>query len=491
MASRPAAAEVEKADWIELFRGGRTLYTLLVMLGTALHALQILVIAIVMPTVVADIGGAAYYTWPAMLYVIGSIIGAASVGPVWSAFGARRGYVLSGTLFLLATIGSALAPDMGWLIAARGLQGYAGGLVTGGGMALISGLFDERLRTRILAMYQGVWMVAQLFGPAVGGAFAEIGWWRGSFWTMVPIILGFIAIAWLKLPDQLAGQKDKARPGGFPIFRLGLLTAGVFCVALAGPVESNALRAVLIAGAVGLVWLTFRLDRAADNRLYPARAFSLRSPVGLGLWIVLLIGLVQTTVPLFMPLLLQVVHGVTPLFVSFVSVVISLGWTVGTFAVSGWSGARERAALWVGPLLMMAGLGVITLTAQLPLLWLLTLAAFVLGLGVGTHNVHLLARTMAAAEPGEERITASAMPSLRSMGTAFGAALAGMLSTIAGLGNATQPDAVGGAITFVYAVNLVPLTIAALLMIRFVRPRPGVAASALPQPAGGDQKERV
>src|SRR5690606_7229482 len=64
MATRPAAApaEIGKADWIELFREGRTLYSVLVMLGTALHALQILVIAIVMPTVVADIGGAAYYT---------------------------------------------------------------------------------------------------------------------------------------------------------------------------------------------------------------------------------------------------------------------------------------------------------------------------------------------------------------------------------------------------------------------------------------------
>src|SRR5690606_11441429 len=168
------------------------------------------------------------------------------------------------------------------------------------------------------------------------------------------------------------------------------------------------------------------------------------------------------------PLLLQVVHGVTPLFVSFVSIVISLGWTVGTFTVSGWSGARERAALWGGPLFMLAGLGVITLTAQLPLLWLLTLAAFVLGFGVGTQNVHLLARTMAAAEPGEERITAAALPSIRSMGTALGAALAGMLSTVAGLGDATQPDSVGTAITTVYGFNLLPLAVAAILMFRLV-----------------------
>ena len=58
----------------------------------------------------------------------------------------------------------------------------------------------------------------------------------------------------------------------------------------------------------------------------------------------------QTAVTLFLPLLLQVVHGVSPLFINFVTIVISLGWSIGTFSVSGWSGARERIALWLGPL---------------------------------------------------------------------------------------------------------------------------------------------
>ena len=68
-------------------------------------------------------------------------------------------------------------------------------------MALVSSLFEPRLRTRVLALYQGTWMVAQLFGPVIGGVFAEIGWWRGSFWAMVPIIIFFALLAWLKLPD--------------------------------------------------------------------------------------------------------------------------------------------------------------------------------------------------------------------------------------------------------------------------------------------------
>jgi MFS family permease len=262
-ATSSAEAEPRKAPWGDLLRGGRALYTMLVILGVTLHALQILVTAIIMPTVVADIGGAAYYTWPAMLYTIGAIVGAASVGPLWAALGARRGYALSAIAFLAGTVGSAIAPDMAWLIAARGAQGLAGGLIVGGGMAMVSGLFSEALRTRILALYQGMWMVAQLLGPVVGGAFAEIGWWRGSFWSMVPIILGFAAIAWFKLPDRLDSEAAQKDVGRFPVMRLSMLTGGVFCIAAAGPAQNTGLRLALVAAAIGLIWLTFRRDRAA------------------------------------------------------------------------------------------------------------------------------------------------------------------------------------------------------------------------------------
>jgi MFS family permease len=132
--------EVEKGAWGEIFRDGLGLYSTLVIGGIAMQATQMLVIAIIMPTIVADIGGAAYYTWAAMLYTIGSIVGGASTGMVWSRLGARRGYTLGALVFALGTTSCALAPDIGTLIAARAVQGWAGGLVAGSGMALITSL---------------------------------------------------------------------------------------------------------------------------------------------------------------------------------------------------------------------------------------------------------------------------------------------------------------------------------------------------------------
>jgi MFS family permease len=465
MTSAPSAIpalDTQKAPWSDLFRDGRSLYSVLVILGTMLNALQVLVMAIIMPTVVADIGGAEYYTWTAMLYTVGTIVGAAAVAPVWSILGgARPGYALSGVAFLAGTLGCALAPSMGWLNAARLVQGLAGGLVMGGSMSLIGSLFPALLRTRILAIQQGTFTASHLLGPVVGGLFAQFGWWRGSFWSMVPLLALFALLAWMKLPERVGIDAVRTRMR-FPFLRLSLLSAAVFCVAAIGPVPGTALRIGLAIAALLLLWSVFRLDRRLPDKLYPSNPLSVNRTVGLTLWILLFMGLVQTSLSIFLPLLLQVVHGVRPLFVSFVNITLSFAWTVGTFSVAGWSGARERFALAVGPLLMLLGLAGVVASTRTPDLVLLTGATFVFGLGIGLHNVHLVSRAMAAALKGEERITASALSSIRSVGTAFGAALMGGLASMAGLGNATEPAAVAGALSFVFSFNLAPLALAAL-----------------------------
>src|SRR5215831_13325988 len=95
------ASDVEKGAWGEIFRSGLGLYSALIIGGVAMQATQMLVIAIIMPTVVADIGGADYYTWAAMLYTIGSIVGGASTGTLWARLGARRCYTLGALVFAM------------------------------------------------------------------------------------------------------------------------------------------------------------------------------------------------------------------------------------------------------------------------------------------------------------------------------------------------------------------------------------------------------
>jgi MFS family permease len=460
---------IAKGAWSEIFRHGLGLYSSLVIGGIAMNATQMLVIAIIMPTIVRDIGGASFYTWAAMLYTIGAIVGGASTSMLWGHLGARRAYTLGAGVFALGTFACALAPNIGMLIGARAVQGWAGGLVSGCGIALITTVFDARLRTRIIAISQSTFTACHLSGPIVGGMFAAMHWWRGSFWMMAPLMLVFAGAAYWKIPDRLDGESERRRFTGVPLLRFGTLAAGVLCVAGSGSVPGIPSRLLLIAAAVTLVSLTFWLDRRAPHNLFPRGTLSVNAPIGLALWILALHGMTQTSVTLFLPLLLQVVHHVSPLVINFVSIVISIGWTTGTFTSAGWSGQRERIALISGPIIATSGLVCLTAVALLPGLLLMTLSAFVMGIGIGIYNVHLVARAMGSVAGDEHRSTAAALTSVRSIGTAFGAAIAGVVANVAGLGAATDPAAVGHAVTAVYEFCCIPFGLAALLMLRFVR----------------------
>ena len=114
----------------------------------------------------------------------------------------------------LGTVCCALAPDIGSLIAARGVQGRAGGLVSGSGMALITSVFDLRLRTRIIAISQGTFTACHLSGPIVGGMFAAMQWWRGSFWMMTPLMLVFAGLAVARSQTGSAASPNGPVPPG-------------------------------------------------------------------------------------------------------------------------------------------------------------------------------------------------------------------------------------------------------------------------------------
>ena len=396
-----SSTDAPAGSWGSLFRGGSGIYTFMVMLGVVLFSLQILIVVTIMPTVVADIGGAAYYVWASMLYQVGAIVGAAIIGSIWRAIGMRGGFFVTATIYTLGTLGCALAPDMLVLNLSRFVQGLGGGLVTGGTMALIGHVFLPQQRTRMLAVYQGVWTICSFLGPFFGGAFAAAGWWRGAFWASLPFAILFGIIAWLKVPNDKTDEKRERV--GVPGLRLALLTLGVAGVAEAGQLANPVALAILLLISLTTMAWTFRIDASAQQPLFPTRPLSLSSPVGLGYWVLIIGGGTQAAITILLPLSLQIVHGLSPLWVGVANLIISIAWTIATFLVSGWSGTRERFALNSGVALMLVALLMLVPTAQGERLPLLFLAVFVFGWGIGSHNVHRRAHHGRGAEgPGSD-----------------------------------------------------------------------------------------
>jgi MFS family permease len=453
-----------KAGWVDLFRDGRSLYTLLLNLGIGLHALDIFIINTVMPSVVDDIGGHAYYAWPTMIYMVGSIVGAACGFHLRSRLGPRRGYMWGGIIMLIGTIGCALPPDMATLLAARLLKGLGGGFIISQTMALIRDLYGPHIRTRMLGTITSTWSIAAIIGPAIGGIFAELDWWRGAFWATVPFGVLFIWMVGRSIPDS-AGTTPNRR---LPWRRLLLLGAGVTAIGLTGNSDNTWISAGLVVLATLMVWGTFKLDEAADQGLFPKRALSVFTPVGLAYWVYFIISACHSALLIFAPLFLQVLHDVTPLYVGYLSLVFSIAWTIGSLAVAGLTGNAERIAA-VGGMALGAiatvGFTVAVLTGPQ---FMISLLVGVIGLGIGATNVLMTSFGMSVARDGEEAVTASSMPTIRSIGVAFGAAVAGLIANSAGLDEGMSRDTVANVALWVLGATALIPAIGALFTFRAV-----------------------
>src|SRR5690348_15921802 len=118
-------------------------------------------------------------------------------------FGRRRVFITGITLFVAASVGCALAPGAGWLIAGRALQGVGAALLMPLAMALLSAAFPPEERGKALGIFGGLNGIALILGPIVGGAVAEGLAWQWIFWINLPIGLALIPLARRRIPESL------------------------------------------------------------------------------------------------------------------------------------------------------------------------------------------------------------------------------------------------------------------------------------------------
>jgi MFS family permease len=449
-------------SWSMLFQGRHAAHTLLLIFSLSMSATNVWIVATILPSVVADIGGAEFYAWPTTLYTVAAILGTASGRFIRATLGFRRGFMAGVLVFLAGSAGCAVAPHMLVLLGARTIQGGGAGVLSGLSYAIISAYYPEDLRPRVLSAFTGVWGVAALLGPMVGGVFAGLGWWRGAFWVTIPLILVVMGLIWRSLPSETPeGQAPHV-----PLLRLALLGVGVLCVAGSGHVASVGLRLALIASASAWVVLAFRCDARAAHRLFPSQPLALTTPVGTGFWAVFLFGVTTSQVNAFLPLVVQILHGVSPLGAGYFLVLRPLAWTASALCTAGLQGRRVRLATLLGPLVVTGGVaGQAVVVVEGPL-FLLGGFGVLTGIGYGLCYAHLNSWTMAAARPGEEDRTSSWILMGYQLGTAFGAAIAGVVANAAGLAAGVSVTTVTAAAAWVYGVSTLAPAAIALLTLR-------------------------
>src|SRR3954453_22208770 len=193
-------------------------------------------------------------------------------------FGRRRLFAAGLALFVAASAACALSTGVGWLIAARAVQGAGAALVAPLSLALLSAAFAPEQRAKALGLFGGLTGLAVVAGPVVGGAVTQGLAWQWIFWLNVPIGLAALPLVLARM-DESFGPRSALDAPGLPLVTgaaLGVVwglvrgnTAGWGSAEVVGTLAAG-----LLSGVAFVAWELRAAAPMLPMRLFSSRAFA-------------------------------------------------------------------------------------------------------------------------------------------------------------------------------------------------------------------------
>jgi len=401
------------------------------MVGMFLAALDQMVVSTAIRTIGDDLNGLTLQAWVTTAYLIASTISTPLYGKLSDIFGRKPLYVVSISAFVVGSLLSGIATSMYELAAFRGIQGLGAGGLMALALIILGDMLSPRERTKYQAFFFGVWGVASVLGPVLGGFFADadqvLGFagWRWIFLMNVPlgIIALFIILRVLHLPATHKRVK---------IDWAGVTALIVAIIPMLIVVEQGrtwgwtsgsvlGLGALSLVGILGFLWAELK---AQDNALLPPRIFKNRT-VSVSAGLNFIMGFAMFGGMAGLPLYTQIAKGMSPT----ASGLAMLPMTFGIIAMAGTSArvihqtGRYKMFPVIGTsLLVIAGLYLSTLQASDPL-WHLFLGAGVFGLGLGGVMQPNMLAVQNAVEPRDMGTGSASVMFFRQIGGSLGTAV--------------------------------------------------------------------
>jgi MFS family permease len=172
-----------------------------VCIGAFMGQLDASIVTLALPRIGAGLGEAAgAVRWVSLAYMLVLALALVPVGLLADRFGRKLLYTYGFAVFTLGSLLCGLAPTLGWLIAARVLQGLGAAMLQANSVALIVESLPPRLLPRGLGVQGAAQAVGLALGPALGGLLLSLGGWQLIFLVNLPAGVLGIALAWVLLP---------------------------------------------------------------------------------------------------------------------------------------------------------------------------------------------------------------------------------------------------------------------------------------------------
>src|SRR5215211_4429342 len=390
------------------------------------------IVSTAMPTIVGELGGVSHMAWMTTAYLLATTLVMPVYGKFGDLWGRRTLFLIAIGLFTVASVGAALAPDFGWLVVWRGVQGLGGGGLIILSQAIIADIVPARERAKYMGPIGALFGLSAIAGPLVGGFFTDHGalGWQWCFWINVPVGLAVLGIGWFTLTLP---RKRSTTPLDYAgIVALSATTTSLILFTDFGGSDgwgAGRTLAMLAAFVVSVVVFVLVERRAVEPiiplSLFRNRTFVVATALGLA------VGLGMFSAIAFMPTFLQMSSGLSAAN----SGLLMLPMTGGIIlTIQGSAGFIQRTGRYkiftvAGVAVILAALIWMTTLSGATSLWTVGAMFFVLGAGLGLimQNVVLAAQNAVAAD--QIGTATSTNNYFREVGATLGVAIFGTLFT--------------------------------------------------------------
>lgn len=360
-------------------------------------------------------------SWLLTIYMVATGMTMPLTGFLGDRFGKKRIYLTGLTIFMLGSLGSALATSLPMIITFRAIQGMAGGLMMPIAMALIFNAFPRNERGLAVGIYGIAVMIAPAIGPTVGGIIIQYFTWPFLFLFNIPFaILGILFSAKYLKPTE-RDPDLKFDYIGFILITLGI-GAILFALGRGSTLELllSPISLTLLIGGVILIIAFVKYEHTQEQPLLDLSIFKIPTySVSILITATASIGLFAGI--FLLPLLIQEVYGLSEVQTGLIFLPAAL--VSGVFMSIGGRILDKKGPKYVIPI-GLAVLGVFTLALGFNSLstsfWTILLLNSIRSAGLGMSNMPATTAGMNAI-PDDQVAHGSAMNNIiRQVTASFG-----------------------------------------------------------------------
>jgi len=401
------------------------------MLGSLIASLNLTLVAPALPTIVAELGGIADYSWIPISAMLASTIVVPVAGKLSDIYGRKPLYMIGIVVFAVGSALSGIAPNFWFLVFARFVQGAGMGFIMPLSQAIIGDIISPRERGKYQGMLGASFGVASIVGPAAGGFITEHYSWRWLFFVNLPFaVLTLIVVAlYMHVPNE-------RKPHKIDVAGSVTLSSGITALLLATvwggnqyPWNSWQIVGLYSAAAVLLIAFAWIETRAPEPvlplRLWKSRIFTFSNIAGM------CVAMTMFGAIFFLPVFVQGVIGnsvtnsgaiLVPMLVAMVVTSIASGQVISRTG-------RYKVILLAGIAFMGAGFALLTTFDINTTNQTVIEAMILIGLGLGVTMQTYTLVVQNSVSRTDMAVATSATQLSRSMGSAIGLAVLGTILT--------------------------------------------------------------